>query len=62
MTVLALISDTSQPYPVAKDEGKHKCIKWEPLENWMGQLSFDPFEPDILIHPIYGRDCNSSKL
>ncbi|QKX55362.1 uncharacterized protein TRUGW13939_02454 [Talaromyces rugulosus] len=49
------------PYPVARDHGKHKCVKWEPLENWMGQRSFDPFEHDLLRHPIYGNPYNSSE-
>ena len=40
--------------PVALDNGKHQCVKWEPLSEWVKERSFDPQEPGLVVHPKLG--------
>ncbi|KAH6638556.1 hypothetical protein BKA67DRAFT_528716 [Truncatella angustata] len=42
------------PTPVVKDWGKRTCVSWEPIMEFMAARSFDPFEPGLLVHPIFG--------
>jgi len=37
------------------DKSKHQCVKWEPLEQWAAQRSFDAFSPGLLVHPVFGE-------
>lgn len=30
------------------------CVSWGPFEEWMAEHSFDPFEPGLLVHPLFG--------
>jgi hypothetical protein len=30
------------------------CASWEPIKKWMAEHSFDPFEPGLLVHPLFG--------
>ncbi|GKZ68231.1 hypothetical protein AnigIFM50267_002859 [Aspergillus niger] len=41
--------------PVASDDGNHQCADWSQVEEWMAERSFDPFEPGLLVHPIFGK-------
>lgn len=43
------------PKPVSQGLGKHTCVKWDSIFDWMKENSFDPFEPGILMHPIFGK-------
>lgn len=45
---------SSDPVPVIVDDGNRTCVAWDKFEGWMAKRSFDPFEPGILVHPIYG--------
>ncbi|KAI1203434.1 hypothetical protein F5X97DRAFT_340617 [Nemania serpens] len=40
--------------PVSKDVGNRMCVSWGPFEEWMAEHSFDPFEPGLLVHPLFG--------
>ncbi|PYH94052.1 hypothetical protein BO71DRAFT_477182 [Aspergillus ellipticus CBS 707.79] len=46
---------TNDAGPVAADDGTHQCANWEKVEQWMADRSFDPFEPGLLVHPIFGE-------
>ncbi|XRM42745.1 hypothetical protein ABZX51_005954 [Aspergillus tubingensis] len=46
---------TDGPGPVAPDDGHRQCVVWEKIEKWMAEHSFDPHEPGILVHPIFGN-------
>ncbi|KAF4627382.1 hypothetical protein G7Y89_g10769 [Cudoniella acicularis] len=50
------------PKPVAHDEGKHQCVKWEPIEKWMAERTFDAFEPGLLVHPIFGNPYGEDRM
>ncbi|CAK43888.1 hypothetical protein M747DRAFT_356016 [Aspergillus niger ATCC 13496] len=44
---------TNDASPVASDDGNHQCADWSQVEEWMAERSFDPFEPGLLVHPIF---------
>lgn len=44
----------SVPGPVSKDWGKHQCVAWEPIVNFMASRAFDPLQPGLLVHPTFG--------
>lgn len=52
--------------PIALDTGNHQCVKWDKLDRWMEERSFDPFEPGLLSHPkfgdVYGEDRQGDKI
>ncbi|CAI7640770.1 unnamed protein product [Penicillium crustosum] len=56
-----LIFEIRQKHPLAVDKAKHQCVKWEPLEHWMAEHSFDAFEQGLLVHPIYGDPYTGEK-
>ncbi|KAM4064468.1 hypothetical protein HRG_005163 [Hirsutella rhossiliensis] len=53
-TLIPIHWSTDSPGPVAQDSGKHQCVVWEGVYNWMAERSFSPFEPGVLVHPIFG--------
>ncbi|KAI1110465.1 hypothetical protein F5Y14DRAFT_454999 [Nemania sp. NC0429] len=63
-TIIPIRWDSGQPGPVSKDSGNHQCVVWEPVEEWAGAHTFDPFTPGLVIHPIFGspyeNDGNAS--
>ncbi|PWY83790.1 hypothetical protein BO94DRAFT_468662, partial [Aspergillus sclerotioniger CBS 115572] len=38
-----------------KYDGHRQCVVWEKIEQWMAEHSFDPHEPGLLVHPIFGK-------
>ncbi|KAK1752308.1 hypothetical protein QBC47DRAFT_390241 [Echria macrotheca] len=44
----------SIPGPVSKDWGKHQCVAWEPLREFLKSRSFNPRQPGLLVHPYFG--------
>ncbi|KAF2162361.1 hypothetical protein M409DRAFT_27366 [Zasmidium cellare ATCC 36951] len=53
-TLLLYHWGTEHPLPLAKDDGKHQCVDWDHLREWVDQRTFNMFEPGLLVHPIYG--------
>jgi hypothetical protein len=47
----------SVPEPVSKDWGKHQCVAWEPIMEFMAPRAFDPFQPGLLVHPYFGKSA-----
>lgn len=45
----------SHPDPTALDWGKHQCVAWGGVEEWMASHAFDPYTPGLLMHPVYGK-------
>ena len=45
----------SSPGPIATDTGKHQCVVWEPIYDWMASRAFNPSQPGLLVHPIFGK-------
>ncbi|MCJ1314452.1 hypothetical protein MMC25_008134 [Agyrium rufum] len=43
-----------QAIPLGSDTGRHECAKWEKLDDWMKERSFNPMEPGYLDHPSLG--------
>ncbi|KAJ5748021.1 uncharacterized protein N7511_009717 [Penicillium nucicola] len=60
-TVIPFYWGVGQKHPLAVDKAKHQCVKWEPLEHWMAEHSFDAFEQGLLVHPIYGDPYTGEK-
>ncbi|PFH62854.1 hypothetical protein XA68_11635 [Ophiocordyceps unilateralis] len=54
-TLIPIQWAADSPGPVSTDHGKHQCVVWEPIYEWMAEHSFDPFEPGLLVHPTYGE-------
>ncbi|OPB40731.1 hypothetical protein A0O28_0008110 [Trichoderma guizhouense] len=48
------------PGPIATDTGKHQCVVWEPIYDWMASRAFNPSQPGLLVHPIFGDPYNQS--
>ncbi|KAK3344833.1 hypothetical protein B0H65DRAFT_186913 [Neurospora tetraspora] len=61
-TLLPMEWTTEDPKPVSQGLGKHTCVNWGSIFDWVKENSFDPFEPGILMHPIFGDpyDRNAS--
>ncbi|KAI1117594.1 hypothetical protein F5Y14DRAFT_354980 [Nemania sp. NC0429] len=53
-TLIPIHWTTNDDVPVAKDYGKRMCVSWESFEEWMAEHSFDPLEPGLLVHPLFG--------
>ncbi|CEJ92588.1 hypothetical protein VHEMI08231 [[Torrubiella] hemipterigena] len=51
---------SDSPGPIATDTGKHQCVVWEPVYNWMASRAFNPSQPGMLVHPIFGDAYNKS--
>lgn len=49
------IPSVRDPKPVSQGRGKHTCVNWDSIFDWVKENSFDPFEPGILMHPIFGE-------
>ncbi|KAK8110390.1 uncharacterized protein PG998_006847 [Apiospora kogelbergensis] len=46
--------------PTALDWGKHQCVDWTSIEDWMATHAFDPYTPGLLMHPEFGSPYNQS--
>ncbi|RDW81524.1 oxidase ustYa family protein [Aspergillus mulundensis] len=53
-TLIPFYWGAGQTHPLAVDKAEHQCVKWEPLEGWMAEHSFNAFEQGLLVHPLYG--------
>ncbi|RDA95408.1 hypothetical protein CP533_3436 [Ophiocordyceps camponoti-saundersi (nom. inval.)] len=54
-TLIPIQWAADSPGPVSTDKGKHQCVVWEPIYEWMAEHSFDPFEPGLLVHPTLAQ-------
>ncbi|KJZ71683.1 hypothetical protein HIM_08921 [Hirsutella minnesotensis 3608] len=54
-TLIPIRWSADSPGPVAQDSGKHQCVVWEDVYDRMAERSFDPFQPGLLVHPIFGN-------
>ncbi|TWU72312.1 hypothetical protein ED733_000059 [Metarhizium rileyi] len=52
-TLIPIHWEADSPGPVATDAGKHKCVAWDPVYEWMARHSFNPSQPGLLIHPLF---------
>ncbi|RDA88375.1 hypothetical protein CP532_5556, partial [Ophiocordyceps camponoti-leonardi (nom. inval.)] len=59
-TLIPIQWAADSPGPVSTDKGKHQCVVWEPIYEWMAEHSFDPFEPGLLVHPTFGNPYENS--
>ncbi|RAL14253.1 uncharacterized protein BO97DRAFT_465902 [Aspergillus homomorphus CBS 101889] len=55
-TARLLYHTGEQKHPLAVDKAKHQRVKWEPLEHWASEHSFDAFQQGLLVHPLFGKD------
>ncbi|KAK9418930.1 hypothetical protein SUNI508_07702 [Seiridium unicorne] len=53
-TLIPVHWSAKSPRPVALDWGNHQCVNWDNIEEWMADHAFDPFEPGLLMHPVFG--------
>ncbi|KAL7904148.1 hypothetical protein GGI35DRAFT_464019 [Trichoderma velutinum] len=54
-TLIPIRWAVSVPGPVSKDWGKHQCVAWEPLVDFMASRAFDPLQLGLLVHPTFGN-------
>lgn len=47
--------NNSSAVPSVQDTGHHQCVNWARFEEWMGEHSFDPHKPGLLLHPQFGK-------
>jgi hypothetical protein len=55
ITPLTFHWGTRQEVPVGNFNGKHQCANWDGIENWSQERMFDPFEPGVMVHPVFGK-------
>ncbi|KAI0446906.1 hypothetical protein F4803DRAFT_546758 [Xylaria telfairii] len=60
-TLIPIRWNADTPGPVSKDLGKHQCVAWEPVEEWADKHTFNPFEPGLVVHPIFGSPYENHK-
>ncbi|KAL4908815.1 hypothetical protein BDW74DRAFT_174047 [Aspergillus multicolor] len=60
-TLIPFYWGAGQTHPLAVDKAEHQCVKWEPLEHWMAEHSFDAFQQGLLVHPLYGDPYTGQK-
>ncbi|KAI8623073.1 hypothetical protein F5Y19DRAFT_459850 [Xylariaceae sp. FL1651] len=53
-TLIPIHWTNNDDVPVSKDTGNRMCVNWDPFEEWMAEHSFDPFQPGLLVHPVFG--------
>ncbi|KAF9893073.1 hypothetical protein FE257_012484 [Aspergillus nanangensis] len=54
LTVFPMQWGVETRIPFGIDQGRHQCMDWHRIEDWMKERSVDIYKPGLLMHPKLG--------